>query len=201
MKCVVPSTSVRNKYLKSLPIGTVFKDPRNNHVYEIQERKINSSFSKVAIPYFGQNEPIEIDVPEKLMKMENPVRANINQSLKERIAELEETISQLRAKSEEGVKQSLFAQIKQLMDGNDEYETEKEMFSLGKNIIFYAKKNGDNNARESIERQKKDIWTDPTFLDELTRNQPAIQKRLLKHLTNDASNQKVVEMRRRSHKS
>ncbi|KAJ3088324.1 hypothetical protein HK100_008075, partial [Physocladia obscura] len=72
------------------------RHPRNEHTYEVQERKINSTLSKVGVPYFGSNEPIVIDVPEKWMKMVNPTRANINQSMKEQIIELEETVKRLQ---------------------------------------------------------------------------------------------------------
>ncbi|KAI8621797.1 hypothetical protein BC830DRAFT_1057802 [Chytriomyces sp. MP71] len=82
MKYTVPSTPVRNRFLKTLPIGTVYVDPHNSHKYEIQERKINMTLSKVGVPYFGLKEAITVTVPESMMKMENPKRANINQTMK-----------------------------------------------------------------------------------------------------------------------
>jgi hypothetical protein len=42
------------KVLKSLPISTVFQDPRNNYSYQIIERDNNSTFSKAAVPYLGE---------------------------------------------------------------------------------------------------------------------------------------------------
>ncbi|KAI8836002.1 hypothetical protein BJ741DRAFT_564379 [Chytriomyces cf. hyalinus JEL632] len=173
MKCVVPSTSVRSKYLKSLPIGTVHRDPRNNHIYEIQERKINSTLSKVGIPYFGSNEAIMIDVPDKHLKMENPIRANINQSMKEKIAELEETINQLRSKNgpiKDETKNTHFDEIVKLMDGKEFYETDREMFV-------------------------RNIWTDPNVMSEIAANQPAIQRRLLKYLRKDAEDNRVITIK------
>ncbi|KAJ3004506.1 UNVERIFIED_CONTAM: hypothetical protein HDU68_005043, partial [Siphonaria sp. JEL0065] len=62
------------------------------HNYIVEERKINSTLSKVGVPYFGTEEPISITVADKHLKLENPVRFNVNQSLKERIIELEQTI-------------------------------------------------------------------------------------------------------------
>ncbi|KAI8614096.1 hypothetical protein BC830DRAFT_1190616, partial [Chytriomyces sp. MP71] len=74
----------RNRFLKTLPIGTVYVDPSNSHKYEIQERKINMTLSKVGVPYFGSKKAITVTVPESLMKMETPVRANIYQTMKEK---------------------------------------------------------------------------------------------------------------------
>ncbi|KAI8612222.1 hypothetical protein BC830DRAFT_1067922, partial [Chytriomyces sp. MP71] len=62
-----------------------------------QERKINLAPSKVGVPYFCSKEAITVTVPESMMKMENPVRANINQTMKEKIAQLEQTIVQVRS--------------------------------------------------------------------------------------------------------
>ncbi|KAJ3030364.1 UNVERIFIED_CONTAM: hypothetical protein HDU68_009289 [Siphonaria sp. JEL0065] len=74
MTVTIPSTIVRNRFLKALPIGTIYKDPRNEHHYEVQERKINTTLSKVGVPYFGSNEPTLIEVPDKWMKMVNPTQ-------------------------------------------------------------------------------------------------------------------------------
>ncbi|KAI9326615.1 hypothetical protein BDR26DRAFT_1013203 [Obelidium mucronatum] len=101
MTVTIPSTTVRNRFLKTLPIGTIYKDPRNEHHYEVQERRINTTLSKVGVPYFGSNQPLVIDVPDKWMKMVNPIRANINQSMKERIVELEETVKRLQSELRE----------------------------------------------------------------------------------------------------
>ncbi|KAI8621613.1 hypothetical protein BC830DRAFT_1058004 [Chytriomyces sp. MP71] len=97
MKYTVPSTSVRNQLLQTLPIGTVYVDPRNSHKYEIQERKINTTFSKVGVAHFGPKEAITVTSPESIIKMENPMHANINQTMKEKIAQMEQSIVQLRS--------------------------------------------------------------------------------------------------------
>ncbi|KAI8616114.1 hypothetical protein BC830DRAFT_1119317 [Chytriomyces sp. MP71] len=60
-------------------MGTVYKDPRNNHIYNVDEKKINSTLSKVGVPYFGSEDAVEIDVPEKHLKLEN------HQELEERM--------------------------------------------------------------------------------------------------------------------
>jgi hypothetical protein len=58
----IPSTTVKSKYLKSLPISTVFRDPRNNYSYQVVERDNHSTLSKAAVSYLGQSEPITIAV-------------------------------------------------------------------------------------------------------------------------------------------
>ncbi|TPX63881.1 hypothetical protein CcCBS67573_g08562 [Chytriomyces confervae] len=93
MTVTIPSTTVRNRFLKTLPIGTIYKDPRNEHHYEVQERKINTTLSKVGVPYFGSNQPLVIDVPEKWMKMVNPVRDKIKKLMNDK--EYFETDSEL----------------------------------------------------------------------------------------------------------
>ncbi|KAJ3126588.1 hypothetical protein HK100_010182 [Physocladia obscura] len=55
----------------------------------MDEKEINSILSKVGIPYFGLEDLVIIDVPEKHWKLENP----------ERINELEQTIKELKIES------------------------------------------------------------------------------------------------------
>lgn len=91
MSLHIPSTNVKSKFLKSLPIGTVYRDPRNNYAYEIIEKKVNSTLTKTAVPYnHGNVQPIEIQVPDIHLKLENPPRANILFFMKQRLAELED---------------------------------------------------------------------------------------------------------------
>jgi hypothetical protein len=77
MKLTIPSTTVKSRFLKTLPVGTIYKDPRNGHSYIIEEKKINECLSKTGVPYIGSDAPIEIQVPDKYMKLDNPKRANI----------------------------------------------------------------------------------------------------------------------------
>ncbi|KAI8607830.1 hypothetical protein BC830DRAFT_71594 [Chytriomyces sp. MP71] len=57
-----------------------------------QERKSNMTLSKVGVPCLGSKEAITVTVPKSMMRLENPVCANINQTMKEKIAKLEPTI-------------------------------------------------------------------------------------------------------------
>ncbi|KAJ3111277.1 hypothetical protein HK100_002743 [Physocladia obscura] len=207
------STDVRSKYLKSLPMGTVYKDPRNNHIYKVDEKKINSTLSKVGVPYFGSEEAITIDVPEKHLKLENPVRFNVNQSLKERINELEQTIIQLRSESfsdesqqplpskEDEIKKTptKYDDIIKLMEGREYFDTDREAFEIEPKarLVLYSKKAEGQDHNKILSRLREQLWTDTNVIDELTRNQPAIQKKLLKHLQLEAANQRVVSFKRR----
>ena len=62
----IPSTCLRSKYLKKLPIGTCFTDPKSGYNYEIVEKKLNDTLVKVAIPYLAsEKEPITLsDIPK-----------------------------------------------------------------------------------------------------------------------------------------
>ncbi|KAJ3090659.1 hypothetical protein HK100_007375, partial [Physocladia obscura] len=48
------------------------------------------------------------------------------------------------------------------------------------------------DPKVSIEQQRSDFWSYPNACAEITRNQPAIQKRLLKHPKAEAAEEKVV---------
>ena len=51
---IIPSTTVKSRFLKTLPVGTIYKDPRNNHIYIIEEKKINTGeflrLTSIALP-------------------------------------------------------------------------------------------------------------------------------------------------------
>jgi hypothetical protein len=71
MKLTIPSATVKSRFLKTLPFGTIYKDPRNGHSY-IFDRKNNECLSKTGTTYIGSDSRIEIQVPEKYMKLDNP---------------------------------------------------------------------------------------------------------------------------------
>jgi hypothetical protein len=60
----LPSTTVKSKYLKCLPIQTTYQDPLNGYFYRVIEKECNSSLIKAAVPSFD-------DVPEKFLKLQN----------------------------------------------------------------------------------------------------------------------------------
>ncbi|KAJ3093324.1 hypothetical protein HK100_006680 [Physocladia obscura] len=117
---------------------TASTETHNNHIYKVSKKKINSTLSKIGIPYFGSDEPISIDIPKNHLKLENPVQFKVNQALKKRINELEQTIKELKSKSfsnesklplqsnNTDVKKvpTQFDEIMKLMDGRDYFETD-----------------------------------------------------------------------------
>ncbi|KAI8830644.1 hypothetical protein BJ741DRAFT_537486 [Chytriomyces cf. hyalinus JEL632] len=196
--------------LKDPSNWTIYKDPRNEHHYEVQECKINTTLSKVGVPYFGSNQAIDIDVPDKWMKMVNPVRANINQSMKERINELEETVKQLQLELNESkdpdfkklsvieIKHSLLDKIKQLMNGKEYFETDSELFYVDNTLVYYLRRKSSGDNKKRIQRIKHDLMKGDTNLcKELHDNQPTIQKRLHHHLKKEFDEEKIVEIKRR----
>jgi maltooligosyltrehalose synthase len=176
MKLTVPSTAIKSHFLKSLPLNTVYKDPRNEHIYEIQEKKFGSSFSKIAVPYFGQKEYIEVEVPDKYMKMENPERANIMLKMKERMLQLETLNTQLIAKLNT---KSCLEQIIEVLDGNKYYETESEIFKIDNGIVFYLRrKDVEGNLKQCLDEFVVRVSKNPSKLSKIMERQQSFQKKL-----------------------
>lgn len=140
MQLVIPSSTLRSKYIRTIPIGSVIKDPLNGHSYIVEEKKLNNALSKVASPYFGDTEPTEIIVDEKHLKLVNPKRANVNALMKNRINELEAKVQELN--SQLGSR-SKYEQIKNLMNGEEFFEDEKYLFTIGNGIVYGMKNTGD----------------------------------------------------------
>ncbi len=62
--------------------------PQNGYSYIIEEKKINECLSKTGMPYISSDAPIEIQVPDKYMKLDNPKRANIMTLMKDKLNQL-----------------------------------------------------------------------------------------------------------------
>ena len=87
MSLHIPSSNVKSKFLKTLPVGTVFQDPRGKYSHEVVEKRVNSTFTKAAVPYRGSKEPITIKALEKFLKLENPNSANTMSFMKQILLE------------------------------------------------------------------------------------------------------------------
>ena len=147
MKINIASTSVRAKYLRSLPINTVYKDPRNGQCYEVVEKCSGSTLSKIAIPYFGQtDDAIEINVPDELLKVEHPLRKNIVAIMKEKVAKIEYEKDQLLVclgpKADSDDFKTMFV--------NKLFETNKELFYLSYSGIVFSISKDANVDQESM---------------------------------------------------
>ena len=58
----LPSTTVRSKYLRTLPINTVYVDPKNGHRYQVIERRVGNVMLKAALNYLDNDiEAIQLE--------------------------------------------------------------------------------------------------------------------------------------------
>ena len=180
----IPSTTVKCKYLKSLPISTVFRDPRNDYSYQVVERDNNSTLSKTAVPYLGKEESIKIDVPDKYLKLENPKRANIMAVMKQRISELEQMNKQLAKANHK----STYHKIQKALGDNRHFETDTKIFIISHGVVYPLRKKHYSSTEEALdaaEEIEKVIWKDTKLLEKFMSNQPKIQSKLLEVLTKE----------------
>ena len=175
MRTVIPSTTVRSLYLTTLPLNTVYIDPRNAHSYSIQEKQVESKYFKVAVPYISGNaSPIELsDVPPQFLKAENPVRANISHTLKQRITQLEVINKSLQS--------ATFKQIQRIFGDKRNAQIADNIYSLQDGIVFHFQTNqfDSDNLKKSIHKEISNILVDATLLDNLEQDQPCNQSELL----------------------
>ena len=82
-RMIIPSCSLRSKYIKTIPIGSLIEDPKNHNIYKVVEKRLpnSSSFVKVAVNHINQSpdDPIPIkleNVPEECFKCDNVKKAN-----------------------------------------------------------------------------------------------------------------------------
>ena len=189
MQLVIPSSTLRSKYIRTIPIGSVIKDPLNGHSYIVEEKKLNNALSKVASPYFGDTEATEITVEEEHLKLVNPKRANVNALMKNRINELEAKVQELN--SQLGSR-SKYEQIKNLMNGEEFFEDEKYLFTIGNGIVYGMKNTGDlDETREKLRDYVTSTWNDPQLLHSVMLAQQRLQTKLLNLLSKD-SIEKVI---------
>ena len=86
MKLIIPSSNVKVKFLRTLPISTILC-----YKYRVEDRAINRTLTKEASPYLGEFEGFGINVPDHLL------RFNIMSGLNQKIQELEALNKQLLA--------------------------------------------------------------------------------------------------------
>lgn len=184
MKLTIPSTTVKSRFLKTLPVGTIYKDPRNGHSYIIEEKKINECLSKTGVPYIGSDAPIEIQVPDKYMKLDNPKRANIMALMKDKLNQLESLNRELMCKLD--VK-SRYQQIKELMGDRKYFETERDIFCVGDECVVYQMRITDSKeeAHQLLEKYMRCVWKDPQLIARLMEKQEKIQNKLLQMLSKE----------------
>ncbi|EGF76703.1 hypothetical protein BATDEDRAFT_28306 [Batrachochytrium dendrobatidis JAM81] len=106
-------------------MDTIYLDPRNNHIYQVVEKRVNNSLLKVAYNYVGNEEAVVLDdVPDSMFRLENPIEVNPSKLLKGRILSLENNTSLLC-----GININHYKRIKEMI-GDSCYETNDTIYSL-----------------------------------------------------------------------
>lgn len=187
---VIPSCSLRSRYIKSIPINQIILDPVNKHKYIIEEKRLtNNTLSKVASPYFGEEEPLALDVDDKHLKIANPKRFNPSVLMKHRISELEDKVEQLNKHLKSASK---YEQIKYYL-GDEKYHSDgKYLYTARDGIVYAAKINGTLEQTESsMEDFIKSSWKKPEVLHSLMLGQKRLQAKLLELLTNETTEKEI----------
>ncbi len=106
---------------------------KNGHKYQVQEKRINQTLTKVGVNYFGDEQPIELpdDLDPKHLKQQNTKRISIMTIMKERLTQMENLNKELLKKLD--VK-SKMKQIQE-MAGNGYIENLKYIFKVQHGII------------------------------------------------------------------
>ena len=110
--------------------------------------------------------------------------------MKECIIVLEEMVNRLQSELNDSknpdfeklsvteIKHSLLDKIKQLMNGNEYYETDTEIYFVDNSLVYYSRKKSTGDNRDRVQRIKTKLMNGDTNLcKELHDNQPAIQKK------------------------
>ena len=174
MKTIIPSTTLKAKYLRNLPIQTCYLDS-NGHKYRVEERLVRGCLSKFGVAYFGENEcKVLEDIPIDMLKVSNPKRGNIMLTMKSKLTKLELPNRELVSELEFG---KALEQVKVLF-GNEEYlETETEFYHISNECLIYSLKKNDVGNSNDLKQHFDDL-TDNTceifLLDCLTSVIPVL---------------------------
>ena len=61
-------SSVKNSYLRTLRVGTIYSDPITLMPFQVVEVLVKGLFNKQSVKYNGPETPIEIEVPKAYLK-------------------------------------------------------------------------------------------------------------------------------------
>jgi hypothetical protein len=192
----LPSTTVKSKYLKCLPIQTTYQDPINGYFYQVVEKEFNSSLIKAALPSFDGTKAIKIDVPEKFLKLQNTTRPNINALMKQRLTELEAENKCLKSNKY----RCTTTRIKEQLNGKCYYESEDYFYCFKDNIIVPVKKSKYPKVEDALQKHEstmEEVWKDSDILHKVIQKQDKLQETLLALLFHEATSgsyEKVIEL-------
>jgi hypothetical protein len=188
---VIPSCSLRSKYIRTIPINQVILDPVNNFKYIIEEKRSNNNtLSKVASPYFGDEEPLILEVSDENLKIANPKRFNPSVLMKNRIAELEDKVVLL---NKHLTSSSKYERIKYYL-GDEKYHSDgKYLYTARDGIVYAVKINGSLEESElELEAFIKSSWKNPDVLHSLMLGQKRLQSKLLEQLSKESIEKEIV---------
>ena len=185
----IPSTCLRSKYLKKLPIGTCFVDPKSGYNYEIVEKKLNDTLVKVAVPYLAsEKEPITLsDIPKEYLKLDTVPKANILKSMKNKLTFLQEENKRLLEQQQK----TLYERIKECLSDCNYYETEELYYCLHSGLVITLKKKHYPTVKDALsilDESVVKLFKDSKLLQKTLSKQPTIQSTLHQLLTTSNSN-------------
>ena len=178
----IPASSVKSRFLRTLPIGTVYSDSTTNYSYQVVEKKLNNTLVKAAIPYLGKEEPIELEVPPEMRKLKNPAKANIPKIMKSKIQNLEDKCRELMKNQH----RSLYHRLKDILD-NDYYEDDEYFYILNSGLVLPFKKTRYatlDDAKEDIDKLINHLFSDKKLLKKMMEKQMSIQSDLMRMVMN-----------------
>lgn len=158
----LPSTTVRSKYLRTLPINTVYVDPKNGHKYQVVERRVGSVMLKASIN--NEIEAIQLEnITPDMLKVDNIKKANINKSMKMKIHTLEDKVRRLLLSQHK----SLYHRIKELLGDVDYYESDDLIYCLHSGMVLPMKRKHyptKEHAQSSLSKKVDLIFDEPKTL-------------------------------------
>lgn len=178
MSLHIPSSNVRSSYLKKLPVGYKFTDPKNKYAYQVIEKELNNTYVKSAIPYLGNEEAVEIQIPLQHLKQSPTKKVAVLHLLKQRVLDLEKQVKDVQSKS-------TFQQIKDRIGDANHHETHTEHYFLHNGMVLPIKKSNASSleeAQDHSETMTSKLWKDTKLLPKAMQKQHSVQAKLLQIL-------------------
>ena len=168
----LPSTTVRSKYLRTLPINTVYVDPKKGHKYQVVERRVGNVMLKAALNYLDNEiEAIQLEnITPDMLKVDNIKKANINKSMKIKIHTLEDKVRRLLLSPHK----SLYHRIKELLGDVDYYESDDLIYCLHSGMVLPMKRkhySSREQAQSSLSKKVDLIFNEPKTLRKVFNQQ------------------------------
>jgi hypothetical protein len=184
MTLSIPATSLRSKYIKTLPVGCCYKDPKSGYNYQVIEKKLNNTLVKVAVACIGSDKQVITldDVPDEFFKLEHPQKANIMKVMKNRLMILQQQNQRLL----EERNKPLYQRIKEISKEKNFFETDDMYYCLQSGMVLPMKKKqypSVESALSKLDDSIDKIFKDSKLLCKAMAKQHSIQSNLFKLLS------------------